>query len=332
MKKSIAVVIAVFAFFIVEAQFAQAEFNRIYELNLGNNPQVADDAIKKAEIKFPNEAGVKFLRGMYQYKEGDENNAMRSYTDAIKADPKFHESYLQRAYIFEKKGLFDKAREDVTTYIKINSNNYQGYKLRSGLNYRSENYQSALEDFKSLIIIKPTSVVDYMDLAFTYVQLNQLQNGKNVLNNAYAVPGIDIDMLNIVYGQFLLKQKDFEKAKQKYNLAYIQAENKFEADDFSNFSVCAYKSRELDNAIIYVLKAIKLAPEDIEDRCNLAAYYKDKENWNKVIEIAQAALNINNNHPLANMLMGMGLFKTGKESEGKIYLEKALRLEKEQKN
>ena len=97
MKKFIAFVIAVFSFFIVEAQFAQAEFNHIYDLNLGDNRQIADDAIKKAEIRFPNEAGVKFLRGMYQYKEGDENNAMRSYTDAMKADPKFYESYLQRA-------------------------------------------------------------------------------------------------------------------------------------------------------------------------------------------------------------------------------------------
>lgn len=332
MKKSIAFVIAVFAFFIVKAQFAQAEFNCIYELTLGDNKEIADDAIKKAEIKFPNEAGVKFLRGMYQYKEGDENNSMRSYTDAIKADPKFYESYLQRAYIFEKKGLYDKAREDVTTYINTNSKNYQGYKLRSSINYRSENYQSALEDFKSLIIIKPTSVIDYMDLANTYVQLNQLQNGKNVLENAYAVPGIDIDILNIVYGQFLLKQQDFEKAKQKYNLAYIKAENKFDAADFSNFSVCAYKTMELDNAIVYALNAIKLASENIEYRCNLAAFYKDKENWNKVIEIAQAALNINNNHPMANMYMAVGLFKTGKESEAKIYQEKALRLEKEQKN
>lgn len=332
MKKSITILVAVFAFFFVDAQLPQADFNRIYDLNLGNSQQIADDAIKKVETQFPNEAGVKFLRGMYQYRDGDENNAMRSYTDAIKADPNFYESYLQRYYIFERKGLYDKAKEDISAYIKLNPKDDQGYKQRAALNYKTENYQGALDDFKSLIVIKPTGIINYMDAANCYAKLNQLQMGKTFLDNAYAVNGIDIDVLNIVYGQFLLNQREFENAKQKYTLAYTKAENKFDADDFSNFSVCAYKTIDLNNAIVYMLKSINLDSKNIMTQINLALYYKEKQNWNKVLEVAQQALNINSNNPLANRLYAYGLFNTGKQVEAKIYDDKAIRLDQEQKN
>lgn len=332
MKKIILILIAVFTVVIVDAQLPLAEFNRIYDLNLENNQKIADDEIKKVESKFPNDARVKFLRGMYQYKDGDENNAMKSYTEAIKADPKFDESYLQRYYIFERKGLYDKAKEDISAYIKLNPKDDQGYKQRAALNYKTENYQAALDDFKSLIVMKPSGVINYMDAANSYAKLNQVQIGKTFLDNAYAVNGIDIDVLNIIYGQFLLNQREFENAKQKYSAAYNKAENKFDADDFSNFSVCAYKTMDLNNAIVYMLKAIKLDAKNIMTQINLALYYKEKQDWNKVLEVAQQALNIDSNNPLANRLYAYGLYNTGKKDEAKTYDDKAVRLDKEQKN
>ncbi len=320
-----------FAILNSNAQLSQAEFNRIYELNLGNNQKSADDAIKLNETKFPKNVRILFLRGMYQYRDGDENAAMRSYTDAIKANPKFGDAFLQRSYIFDKKGLYDKAIDDVSEYIKLNPLNKQGFSLRASLYYKIENYQAALNDFKTIISIKPSDVISYLDVANTFSKLNQVQNGKTFLDNAYSVKGIDIDMVNIIYGQYLLGQGEFENAKKKYNAAYSKAENKFQDDDFSNFSVCAYKTNELDNGIIYISKAIRLNPKNLDYRINLASFYKDKQDWNKIIEVTQEALNIDSNHIMSNMFMGYALIQKGNQAEGEKYQNKAKQLDAEQR-
>ena len=329
--KKIIIIAVLFLFEITSyAQLSQADFNRIYELNLGNNPKNADDAIAQFETKFPNDARVIFLRGMYQYHDGDENGAMRSYSNAIKTNPKFGYAFLQRSYIFDKKGLYDKAIDDISEYIKLNSQSKQGFELRAGLYYKTENYQAALNDFKSIIAIKPANAVVYMDVANTYAKLNQAQNGKTFLDNAFAIKGIDLDVLNIVYGQFLLNQGEFANAKQKYSAAFVKGSSKFESDDFSNFSVCAYKTNDLENGIIYIKKAIALNPKNMDYRCSLASFYKDKNEFANIIQAMQEALLINDNHPMANMYMGFALIQTGNQTEGQRYQDKAKRLDAEQ--
>ena len=314
------------------AQLSQAEYNRIYELNLGNNQKIADAAIKNVEAKYPNEAAVIFLRGMYQNRDGDENGAMQSFSKAIKIKPAFYDSYLQRSYVFDRKGLFDKSIADVSEYLKWNKTYKPAYIHRASLYYKIENYTDALADFKTIVALRITDVISYLDLANTYAKLNQPQNGKKLLDDAYGVKGIDTDILNLIYGQFLLGQREFENAKQKYTTAYNSHPEKFDDTDYNNFSVCANKTKDLDNGIIYIQKAIQLKPKIMQYRCNLAGFYQDKQDWQKIKQIAQEGLAIDSDHPFMNMYMGFALIQLGDEQLGKQYQDKAKKLDEEHRN
>ena len=58
------------------AQFKTSDFNTALELINGSSQQEALSNLEILEKKYPKEAQVIFLRGFYQFRDGDQNGAM----------------------------------------------------------------------------------------------------------------------------------------------------------------------------------------------------------------------------------------------------------------
>lgn len=81
--------------------------------------------------------------------------ARNDLDQAIKIDPEFDESYLQRGLLSWKHENSAPALADFTAAIRINPISYKAYLYRGYTNYKNHNYDAAIEDFDSSISLEP---------------------------------------------------------------------------------------------------------------------------------------------------------------------------------
>ena len=312
------------------AQMSNAEYNYAVQLYQGNDQPKSLDNLTYLEKKYPTDSWVFYLLGLHYSKANNNLSALSNFTKAIDLNPKISLAYKARANVYNLKGLTDKAIEDITQYITFKPADAEGYELRAGYYFTKKDYKNALADFEKEIEILPRRFMTYYDAANTIALLKDVKAGDAYLEKGLAVDGIKKDELNILYAVYLGQKGRYIEAKEKFNIALKENESLFYGSDFNIAGLTYYKTNDVDKAIYLLNKGIALSPKDMSIRSNLAAVYKDKKDYNKVIEIAKAALAIDSEYALNNMYMAIGLKNIGKAAEAKTFEEKAKRLEKEQ--
>jgi Tfp pilus assembly protein PilF len=312
------------------AQITQPDFDNAMKLLKGNEAQKALSNLEFLENKFPNDAKVIALRGMYQYRDGDSNGAMMNLSKAIKMDPKFVPSFVYRTQMFEKKGMLDKAILDISEAIKLEPKNAEFYSMRSGYYYDNKQYAEGLNDCKTLIQLNPTNINAYYDAANFTKKIDQNAIADVFFTQAYAAKGMQKFAVDFFFAKFLLNNKRFEEAKPLIESALAIAEKDFDGDDLNIAGIIFYKNKDLDKAEELLLKSTAMNPNNVSVFNNLASVYVDQEKWQKVAETASLALKADENDPMANMYMAIGLKYTGNESQAFEYEAKAKRLDTEQ--
>lgn len=313
------------------AQITQSDFDNAMKLLKGNEPEKALSNLELLEKKFPADAKVMFLRGFYLMRDQNYNPAMMSFSNAIKANPKFTLSYGGRAYLFAEKGMFDKSIVDMTSAITIEPKNAEFYSKRAEYYNKNQQYREAATDCKTLIELNPTNINAYYDAATFSKLVDSNANADEYFAQAYAAKGMQKFAVDFFFAKFLLKNNRFEEAKPLIEAALAVGEKDFDGDDLNIAGIIFYKNKELDKAEELLSKSIELNPNNADVFCNLASIYMDQEKWHKVAETASLALKADENNPMANMYMAIGMKKTGNDEMSKFYQEKAKRLEAEQK-
>ena len=309
------------------AQFKQSDFDNAMKLLDGSDQQKALSNLEALEKKYPKDAQVIFLRGFYQYRDGDQNGAMMNISNAIKINPKFASAYGARAVLFSAKGMLDKSISDMTAAIAIEPKNVDFYYRRADYYSKNQQNQEAINDYKKIIQLTPVDFNAYYEAAILTNLMNA--NGDLFFKEAYLVKGIQKYSVDFLYAKYLMNAKRFDEAKPAIESALVDEKN-FDGDDLQLAAIIFYKTKEYQKSTEYFKKAIAKKPGDINFRCNLASVYIDLKDWQKVKETAEGALALNPNYPLSNMYMAIGLKWTGNESLGLQYEVKAKRLDAEQ--
>lgn len=308
------------------AQISKPDFDVAFKLLQGNNPEKALANLESLEKKFPSDAQVIFLRGFYQFRDGNQNGAMMSFSNAIKANPKLAMAYGGRAQLFVAKGLFDRAILDISEAIKLEPNNADYVSTRASFYNETKQFALGLEDMKTKIKLDPNNIMGYFDAAVFAKSMDANYNSDAFFNQAYANKGIPKFVSDVLFAKYLLKYGRFEEAKTKYEAALSTNEKDFGDEDFNDVAIVYYKLKNYDKAILYSNKAILMMPSNVGFYLNLASTYVDVRNWQKVKETAQSALAVDANNAMANMYMAIGLKYTGNASQALEYEAKAKRL------
>ena len=309
------------------AQISKPDFNNALELIYGSSQQKALSNLEALEKKYPKDAQVIFLRGFYQYRDGDQNGAMMNISNAIKINPQFAFAYGARATLFSAKGMLDKSILDMTSAIAIEQKNVEFYYKRAEYYSKNQQNQEAINDYKTIIQLTPTDLNAYYEAA-TLAQLTDA-NGDAFFTQAYSAKGIKKYAVDFMYAKFLMNAKRFDAAKPLIESALV-GEKDFDGDDLQIPAIIFYKTKNYQKSVEYFQKAIAKKPGDINFRCNLASVYIDLKDWQKVKETAEGALALYPDYPLSNMYMAIGLKWTGNERLGLEYEAKAKRLDAEQ--
>ena len=320
---------------ILNAQITSAELDKLWQANMGNSKETALATLLSFEKKYPADEKVIFNRGWYEFNfEDNMNEALRAFSNAIKKNPKFVKAYMFRAKVFEKKGVYEKAIEDVSTAITLNKpiDNSAMYQQRAGFYYQLKNYNNAVTDYLKSIELNPQASITYNDLSRTYTAMGKTKEAEATLYNNLVTKVDQPGILYIFYGEFLVGEKRYSEAIAQYKTGFAATDPKNTyAEDFNTAATAAYKLKDLNQAAIWFNTAIYLNPKNINYLLNRASVGVDEKNWEQVKAYAERALQLNSNSPLANMMMAVGLKNTGDTIAAKVYEDKAKQLDNGQK-
>ena len=94
--------------------------------------------------------------------------ALKGYSEVIKMAPDLMEPYLFRAIIFNEKGMYEKAIEDITNAIKYDTDKSSNlFTLRGEIYSTANKNEEAFADFKQAIQITPSIAKNYRGLMYT---------------------------------------------------------------------------------------------------------------------------------------------------------------------
>jgi tetratricopeptide (TPR) repeat protein len=315
---------------ICSAQIKESEFQTAMNFILSGDEAKALSTIESFEKKFPTDSKVLFLRGFYQFRDGNQNAAMMSFSNVIKTNPKFALAFGARAQLFSTKGMLDKAIGDISEAIKLEPKNIDFLNTRVGYYFENKQFVEALADTKTEIKLDPNIAVNYFDAADFTKLLDPNADTNDYFNQAYATKGIPKVVTDLLFAKHLFKYSKYEDAKSKYETALSANEKDFSDEDFHTAALVYYKLNDYNKAISLFTKAIALQPNNVNYNNNLCSVYIELKDWQKVKETAENSIRQGTNDPMAHMLYAIGLKYTGFENLALEYEKKSKQLQQDQ--
>jgi len=116
--------------------------------------------------------------------EENYDEAIRLYTKAIKSEELKENlilGYVRRGSCYEAKGQLDRALEDYTSAIKLESNNSYHFTARGIIYMKKGFWDRAIEDFTEAISLNPSNINAYKQRAIAYEKKGMTENAKEDL-------------------------------------------------------------------------------------------------------------------------------------------------------
>jgi tetratricopeptide (TPR) repeat protein len=248
--------------------------------NVENNGSAAVENYKKAiDIDSTAEAFVSIGEIFEIIKNYGE--AELSYEQAMKVDPNYSVAYKGMAELQYSLHKYDKAIDNWKKYIALSENTPENQKRLINYVYISKDYKSAIDLITEFLQNEPKNSYMLHMLAYSYTQLNDVNNGIPAFNKYFSVAkDSEIVESDYEYYSTLLKT-----AKQD-SLAVIQLQKALSMDTSKtaelsgNLAAEYFKLKKWDNVISSYNNKIKaggsLTPKEYFDLGR--AYYLDS-NW-----------------------------------------------------
>jgi tetratricopeptide (TPR) repeat protein len=115
-------------------------------------------------------------RGVAAQNRGDYQEAIKQYTEAIKADPKYAEAYNYRALAYAALHNYVMAFADFAQALKIDPSYWAAYVDRGAVYEKLGDYKSAIADYTQAIKIDPKDAKAYNNRGAVYYNLGDYKS------------------------------------------------------------------------------------------------------------------------------------------------------------
>lgn len=146
------------------------------------------------------------------------DNAIEDYTEAIKIDPSYVMAYSNRAVIWIEKGYLDKAINDLDVSIQLDPNYSNAYVNRGMAYHRKGFFDIALKNYNTAISINPKSASAYFKRGITREKKNDIEGALEDFKLAIKYKYIEEEYLPYHNrGRIYQIKGDLKKAIRDYN-------------------------------------------------------------------------------------------------------------------
>ncbi len=166
----------------------------------------------------------------------------------------------------------------------------------------------------------------YLDLSYCYAIIDDFEEAEYYCDLALEKNIQEVDvllMLAFVYHRFELFDEEIDTLNRVLNLG---VDDDILVDTFLNLGNAYYEKNDMDRAIDYYKKAIRLEPESLEAFVNLGNAYFANEEFRKSIEAYKVALQLDPEDSNIYSNLGVAYIELGDKNEAIKYLTQAIML------
>jgi tetratricopeptide (TPR) repeat protein len=183
----------------------------------------AEQSVNQAMQADPDFAASYYLLAQIDLNhEGDQKNALdkaldafNSYSDRNQSDPS---GYLERYRIFVKKGLYEKASEELVKIFALYPKYPNLHYYKGALYSVMGNHRAAIEEFNTEVKYNPTRVTTLIALGKEYAQLGGYDQGLTLFQKAMQLDGSSPEA-KAMAGEMNYKLKNYAAAIALYHAA-----------------------------------------------------------------------------------------------------------------
>lgn len=279
----------------------------------GNTDDLSS-ALPALEQEYPNHPFTLFFRAFVaDRKDNNVAEALKGYSEVIRTAPDLMEPYFFRAIIFNEKGMYEKAIEDMTNAIKYDTDKSSNlFTLRGEIFSTAEKNEEAFADFNQAIQMTPFVAKNYRGLMNSALAINKQDLAIEIIKKA--VTGTEAGNAEVweIWGDINLRTKQFSIADKAYDKSLTLSGASPTPDTYNSAAIAALNVNNITKAKQLAEKAIDAAPNDHLYYCTRAEISYSDKTWEEVYNWAKKALDINPKSARANMLMAVGVKRTNR--------------------
>jgi protein O-mannosyl-transferase len=233
-------------------------------------------------------------------------------------------AYNNRAIAFMESGQFDRALEDYTTAIDLDSASPGAYNNRGVAYQEIGQFDRAIKDHTKAITLKPDSPDSYKNRGLAFKEIGQLDRAMGDFNKAIALdPGYadaytSRGMAYKVMGRTELAMENYDKAISLDPMRSIS---------YNNRGALFLEMRQLDLAIKDFTTAIKLNPKAAQTYTSRGLAFEQKGRVERALEDYTSAINVNPGFANAYNNRGLILERMGQFDQALEDFNNAVRLD-----
>ncbi|HDK38299.1 MAG TPA: tetratricopeptide repeat protein [Thiolapillus brandeum] len=240
------------------------------------------------------------------------------------------DSYAFGATIYAQLKQYDKAIPKIRKAIALAGKPRENwYQLLLSMLYQKKQYSQAAQVLETMVAFWPEKKQYWKQLSGVYFTLKKNRRSLAVLELAHKQGFLEKEreLMNLV-NMYLLQGIPYKAARileQEMEAGRIQRTGK----NLQKLGEAWMRAKETDEALKELQVAAQVQKKGVL-YLRLAQLHTDKENWSKVIELANQALSVGGlkNPGDAWLLKGMALYETGKKQGAVASFSKALKYRK----
>ena len=261
-------------------------------------------------------------RGWCYAAKGQNDLAIRDYTESIRLDPRPVYSVLDRGLAYHRKGEFEKALADYDTAISKDPNVVDALYYRGVIFANRGEWTKAVADFSEAIRCQPDTPRLFLDRGMAYAALKQLDAAIANFDSALSFDPVDADAF-IQRAEAYLRKGDPGKGLADVTEAIRQMPKR---PGLYYARAIIYLDRgAIDEGLADCNEALRLDPDYELGYLARARAYLHKLDWEKCLNDADAALKIASSE-WGHYLRGRALTARGQFDEAIPEFDQALTL------
>ncbi len=261
----------------------------------------------------------------------DWKSAAKAYEQWLAATEKpSPDSYAFGATIYAQLKQYNKAIPKIKKAIELTAKPRENwYQLLLSMLYQKKQYSEAAKVLQKMVAYWPDKKQYWSQLSGVYFSLHKNRKALAVLALAHKRGFLkkERELMNLV-NMYLLQGIPYKAARllqQEMDAGNIKRTGK----NLQKLGEAWMRAKETDKALFELSKAAQLQNKGVLF-LRLAQLYTDKENWKKVIEMSDKALNAGGlkNPGDVYLLKGMALYESGRKRRAVATFSKALKYSK----
>ncbi len=268
--------------------------------------------------------------GSVLMKEGQALINAQKYEDAINKlnQSLSFDSYNGNVYFFlgmayQKMKKFKEALNAYNTVKKYADTPHLHVNL-GAIYYYTEQWEKAKKEYEKAIKIYPSYAVPYYNLALIYTREERYKEAEKMLKELLKIDPNYPDTNRLLAATYE-KLNNATAALKQYQVAMNTPKNNVsEEQTYFNFAVTQMKNNNLEMAIDYFKKVLKLNPNNYRAMNNIGAIYVREGKYDESITILEQALKINPNYFEAMLNAGIAYQKKGRFDVSLTYFNRVL--------